>query len=48
MIITKIVEQLTISPVCISAEAPISAAPELLAHELAHVATPEDTEHGES
>lgn len=34
--------------VCISAEAPISAAPELLAHELAHVATPEDTEHGES
>lgn len=26
----------------------ISAAPELLAHELAHVATPEDTEHGES
>lgn len=24
------------------------AAPELLAHELAHVATPEDTEHGES
>ena len=46
---------LTISPddgstpiVCISAEAPISAAPELLAHELAHVATPEDTEHGES
>jgi hypothetical protein len=29
-------------------EAPISAAPELLAHELAHVATPEDTEHGES
>lgn len=30
------------------AEAPISAAPELLAHELAHVATPEDTEHGES
>lgn len=34
--------------VCISAEAPIGAAPELLAHELAHVATPEDTEHGES
>ena len=34
--------------VCISAEAPISAAPELLAHELAHVVTPEDTEHGES
>ena len=34
--------------VCISAKAPISAAPELLAHELAHVATPEDTEHGES
>ena len=34
--------------VCISAEAPISVAPELLAHELAHVATPEDTEHGES
>lgn len=34
--------------VCISAEAPISAAPELLAHELAHVATPEDTEHGEN
>lgn len=30
--------------VCISAEAPISAAPELLAHELAHVATPEDRE----
>lgn len=30
--------------VCISAEAPISAAPELLAHELAHVATPEDTD----
>lgn len=27
--------------VCISAEVPISAAPELLAHELAHVATPE-------
>lgn len=26
--------------VCISAEAPISAAPELLAHELAHVAAP--------
>ena len=26
----------------------ISAGPELLAHELAHVATPEDTEHGES
>lgn len=34
--------------VCISAEAPISAAPELLAHELAHVVTPEDTEHGEA
>ena len=34
--------------VCISAEAPISVAPELLAHELAHVATPEDTEHGEA
>lgn len=34
--------------VCISAEAPISAAPELLAHELAHVAAPEDTEHGEA
>lgn len=32
--------------VCISAEAPISAAPELLAHELAHVATPEDKDHG--
>ena len=34
--------------VCISAEAPISAAPELLAHELAHVATPEDRDHGEA
>lgn len=34
--------------VCISAEAPISAAPELLAHELAHVATPEDKDHGEA
>lgn len=31
--------------ICISAEAPISAAPELLAHELAHVATPGD-DHG--
>lgn len=34
--------------VCISAEAPIGAAPELLAHELAHVATPEDRDHGEA
>lgn len=34
--------------VCISAEAPVSAAPELLAHELAHVATPEDRDHGEA
>lgn len=34
--------------VCISAEAPISAAPELLAHELAHIATPEDRDHGEA
>lgn len=32
--------------VCISAEAPISAAPELLAHELAHVAAGEAVEHG--
>lgn len=31
--------------VCISAEAPISAGPELLAHELAHVATP-GSDHG--
>lgn len=34
--------------VCVSAEAPISAAPELLAHELAHVATPEDRDHGKA
>ena len=32
--------------VCVSAEAPISAAPELLAHELAHVAAGEAAEHG--
>ena len=32
--------------VCISAEAPISAEPELLAHELAHVAAGEDAGHG--
>lgn len=32
--------------VCISAEAPISAEPELLAHELSHVATGEDAGHG--
>ena len=32
--------------VCISAEVPISAGPELLAHELAHVAAGEAVEHG--
>lgn len=32
--------------ICISAEAPISAAPELLAHELAHVVAGETAEHG--
>lgn len=32
--------------VCISAEAPISAAPELLSHELAHVAVGEEAGHG--
>ena len=32
--------------VCISAEVPISAGPELLAHELAHVAAGEGAEHG--
>ena len=32
--------------VCISAEAPISAGPELLAHELAHIAAGEAAEHG--
>lgn len=32
--------------VCISAAAPLSAAPELLAHELAHVAAGEAAEHG--
>ena len=34
--------------VCISAEVPISAGPELLAHELAHVAAGEAVEHGPS
>lgn len=32
--------------ICISAEAPISAAPELLAHELAHVVAGEEAGHG--
>lgn len=32
--------------VCISAEAPVSAAPELLAHELAHIVAGETAEHG--